>query len=239
MAKNNTLLKFKGNLGDVTFVESKAYDPHVRSKRGTFKPALLNDAMKASGETLAAGNKPAKMIFDVLAPYRIDFAGGPLWQKLVSLFKKQLSSQGSINLTSLTGFEIHPDYPLRRFMLPVVELNREADQVHVTVRYSVWPNFKKQPYIDGFRLQVIIVFPDMEQYTATSVSEWTDIISLPDKRLITETPIEAGVVHFKYQPGFDKDALVCIKLEGCEKGMGLKPAVNKGMAIVRVGSFLL
>ncbi|WP_315815930.1 hypothetical protein [Paraflavitalea speifideaquila] len=87
MAKNiSAVFKFKGTLGNVTYVDSPTYGPHTRMERGTYTPISLNKTMKFCKDKLMTCNKQAKGIFDALKDEQRD---GSLWWRLLSVFSSR------------------------------------------------------------------------------------------------------------------------------------------------------
>ena len=89
MAKSKSIITLSGNLLGVTHVNSRTYGPHTRAPRGTYKPALLNDAMKESSAVQALANACARQINDHIKEFRGDFKGGQFWQNMLSALRQQ------------------------------------------------------------------------------------------------------------------------------------------------------
>ena len=89
MAKNNSLFSdgFKGTLGGVTFVKSKRYGQHVRSKRGLYTKVKVNDSLKENNEQLSSAVSPAKLIFYAI---RDEHKDGTLWNRLLNIYRKKI-----------------------------------------------------------------------------------------------------------------------------------------------------
>jgi len=77
------------NAAEKIIVKSKAYGEHERAPRGSKSKAVLNKAMKAHGKRLRESTAPAKLIMDALQPFRENFKGGMIWQRLVKHFAAQ------------------------------------------------------------------------------------------------------------------------------------------------------
>jgi len=116
MAKGSNIITdgLRGKLGGIVFVGSKRYGQHVRSKRGTFKPAQLNESMEESSQRLASANIPAKAIFDAV---RVHHKDGELWNKLVAIFRKQLKEGTPFHINDLEKLECHEKCRLDKLML--------------------------------------------------------------------------------------------------------------------------
>jgi hypothetical protein len=207
MAKSQSLIKLQGTIGALTFVNSSAYGEHVRARRGTYKPALVNASLKREGKMIVMANIPAKIFKDAIDPYRAPFLGGTLWSRLVSFFRKQLKTEGKFDFSKLKHFEIQERYPLDSFINvhSTVSANKKTAKLKVEVRYDHHPKFKKVKNIDGYVLTVIGIFPDLKKKTAqtSSVASKVFRITGPLSRFLAELNL----------PPKTKEYIVCLKLE--------------------------
>jgi hypothetical protein len=230
MAQASSLIKLRGTLFGITFVNSKTYGKHVRAARGTYKPVQVNDTFKKMSGHLVAAQKPARVIKEAIDPYRIDFKGGMLWNRLVSLFTLQHKNNESFNLQQLEGFEIFQQYPLQRFFKidTTVTAEKETASLKVVLTYKQHPTFPRAKFIDAYSLQVIGIFPNLTAASAESVAADAQIISRTGK-------VEALSFHLPIPPGAT-DYLVCVKLDGISKGSVMAGHFTKGMSILKAGT---
>jgi hypothetical protein len=230
MAKSNAVFKFQGTLAGLTFVSSVAYGDHIRAKRGTHKDATLNQAMKRSSKKLKEANVPAKIFKDAIEPYRDCLRDGTLWQRLLSCFRKQQKEQGAPDFQALKGLDIHARYPLGRFfeIHPTIRINSKKARLEVDFHYNA-PAFKKSKNIDGYKLTVIGIFPDLKKRSAKTVSVASGIIQLKDG--ITE--FHAGLNI----PGRAKTCVVCVKIEGCTQQETANTQATQGLRVLAVEQF--
>jgi hypothetical protein len=210
MAKSKSILDHRGTYGGITFVKSRAYGAHIRTARGTFKKAKLNAACKQQSKQLIRANRPAKIFKDAIAAYRDGLEGGRLWRNLISMFNRQLEEFASFDFSKLQPFEIRPDYPFDRFLSvqPDMKVNKNKSALKVSAFYGKHPS-DKSTFIDGYKLTVIDVFPDLDKGTAKTVGVESEIMGLKGRA----APIE---VQLDIPPG-TTCFLVCIKIEGCLK----------------------
>jgi hypothetical protein len=154
MAKSDSVINLRGTFGGITFVKSPTYGDHIRAARGTHKKAQVNDAFKKASARLLSANIPAKIIKDAIDPYRSDLMGGLLWQRLVSMFRKQLMNHGAFDFSNIEPFEIHADYPLERFLTlqPSITFDRKKYVLQVDIRYDRHPKFPRAHLLMGISL---------------------------------------------------------------------------------------
>ena len=111
MAKVRSILKLSGTLAEMTFVDSKAYGPHARNKRGTFTPITLADGMKKSAELQTQVNQIAKIVFDEVNAFVPGFKDGKFWSRLLSVFRQQQKLGNGFSYHGLDLMEMRIDYP--------------------------------------------------------------------------------------------------------------------------------
>ncbi len=227
MAKSNSIIKLQGTIAGLTFVRSRTYGDHVRAKRGTYKSVEVNEALKQESKTLLSANVPAKIFKDAIDPYR-GFMGGLLWQRLVSMFRKQIKDFGSIDFGKIDRFEVHHDYPFERLLhiQPSINLEKKKSLLHVQVAFSNHPKFKARS-IDGYTFTVIGIFPDLKNKTAKTLSVVSNIMRLDGD--ITPLDLKLDV------PTKAKNFIVCIKVEGCIKGVVSDTRSTNGLCVIGSG----
>ena len=229
MAKTISLIELQGTYGGITFVKSSTYGNHIRAKRGTRKKAELNEAYKKQNEKLVKSNTPAKIIKSAIDPYRRDFYDGSLWARLSSMTNEQDLDGGMFDFTKLKPFEINKAYPLDRFfnLGTKTTVDGERSELHVELTYDAHPAFPELTPVDGYRFGVIAIFPDLENKNAKTAAVYSDII----QRAGTVTPL-----HFQVPvPPVSSAFLICVRIDGYEKGKVYHTRASKGMRVVEVG----
>lgn len=229
MAKANSLITLRGTYDGMTFVKSSAYGNHVRAARGTRKKAVLNEACQAQSEKLVKSNLPAQIIRDAINPYRQDFYYGLLWQKLVSHTNDVLEKDKPFDFSRLKPFEAHKKYRLTRLaeVTTSTKSDLELSKLQVTVSLDTTPVFDNALSIDGFRLGVIVLFPDLEKQSAKTDAVYSDIISLKEK--VVPFPAEFTI------PAGAKSFLVFVRIDGAWEGELNANLAAKGMRMVEAG----
>jgi len=228
MAKSDSILALQGTIAGLTFVRSRAYGDHVRAKRGTYKKAEVNEALRQESKALLNANIPAKIFKDAIDPYRNNIRGGTLWQKLVSMFRKQLKNLGSIDFGKIERFDIHADYPFDRFLYlqPTIKLEKKKTRLDVHAEYDHHPRFKVKS-INGYRLTVIGIFPDLKKKTSKTLAVESSVLKL------------TGVIdplHVQLEiPPKAKSFIVCIRIEGCIGNVVSNSKTTNGLSVFGSG----
>lgn len=229
MAKLDSIIKLQGTIAGFTFVKSATYGYHVRAKRGTHKKAELNDTCKSEGEKMIGANVPAKVFKDAIDPYRSDLISGSMWPRLVSMFNKLLKEHGVFDFSKVKPFELHETYPFERFLhaVPATKLDKKNGILHVDICYDRHPVFKDVSYIDGYKLSVIALFPHRKRNHASTVLAESGVMRLRG----TVSPIGVRFDVPKQAGAW----MICLKIDGCEKGQVTNVMATKGMRMVAAG----
>lgn len=209
MAKEKSLINIQGTFQGKTFVDSRKYGKHVRSPRGTYTPAVLNDACKEAGKAIVSSNISAKIIKDTIDPLRADFKDGTLWSRLISHFSTRTDKLNPDFLT-LSGFEIHKDHPLSRIVnLVVTQMDVKDSFLEVTIESPNTPRFKNKK-INGYQLTIFALYPDLNLKKAEIA-----ICKFPLATI--QNPIKIKNISFPI-PATASSVLVCAKIEGAING---------------------
>lgn len=232
MAKANSLITLRGTYDGITFVRSSAYGDHIRAARGTRKKAVLNEACQAQSEKLVKSNAPAQIIRDAINPHRKDFYYGLLWQKLVALTNDAMEKDKPFDFSRLQPFEAHKKYRLTRLanVTTTTKCDPELPKLQVTVSLDTPPVFDDALQIDGFRMGVIVMFPDLEKQSAKTEAIYSGIMSLKEK-------VEPFQVEFPI-PSAAKSFLVFVRIDGCGNGELNGNLAAKGMRMVEAGKVI-
>lgn len=229
MAKADSLITLRGTYGGMTFVKSPTYGDHVRAARGTHKKAKVNAAFKKQSKKLVKVNVPAQILRNAIEPYRKDFHYGQLWQKLVSLTNEALGENGKFDFASLKPFEIHPDHPLTGIVILETATNVDAgnSKLEVSLSSPTPPMFADSLPLEGYRLSVIMIYPNLKKRSAKTDAVESNVTPLSEKigPLAIEFSIPKGATHF----------LVCVRIDGWEQGKLCSALSAKGMRVVAVG----
>jgi hypothetical protein len=165
MARNTSVIfKLKGTIGELTFVDSLRYQPHVRRKRGTLKPAVLNEKMEASRQLLLSCNKHAKLVFDAL---RNEPHDGSLWSRLVKIFFHAAEAGVAPHVGLFRKLECNLVHTLE----PIagnfdhhnkLQLKQEKKKLTIKIQLQEHPPVPQQPFEGDYQLRVVVLFPDFE-----------------------------------------------------------------------------
>ncbi|HEX5169781.1 MAG TPA: hypothetical protein VFW11_11455 [Cyclobacteriaceae bacterium] len=226
MAKVDSIIKFSGTLDKLTFVRSAAYGDHVRRKRGSVKPARVNEAFKRSSDELKMATPYAKLIKDSVNPFLSNCRDWTLWSRLRSFFRKQVRS-GSIDYYELVGFEFHKKHTLDSLLRgrPAIDASINGSELCISFQLQAPPHIPLS-YIDGYQLTLVVIGVNGE-----STSSCTGEYPLGLARLNEKPGIEQLRLSLK-EPA--DTIILALKCEGCKGNNVMNNAKSQGMAIVHV-----
>ncbi len=222
--------KTRKNPAEKVVVKSKAYGKHERAPRGSKSKAVLNLAMKAHGRRLRKSNIPAKLIMDALQPFRENFKGGMIWQRLVKHFAGQAKRGDPYSVTGINDWDLNLQYLTSRLMTVSVEIEPEDDfsNLAIEVNYSFSNRFlERKSDITAFRVTLIFLFPDFRKNKIKTIP-----IVLPDK-LLSDSALYSFIVE---QPRGANSYLCCFKAEACRNGELYQNSVNVGKVMCLIAS---
>jgi hypothetical protein len=229
MAKENPLKKNARPI-KVT-VKSKTYGTHERAARGSKTKTDVNEAMKEAGRRLVGANIQAKLICDALKPFRENFPGGQIWQKLVKHFALQAKEIKDYSVIGIKEWDLNDQYPTSRVMYPAVkfEVDSLRSAMHIAVSYFFSDRFmQRKKEITDFRITIILLFPDFIKNEIITIAN-----VLPEKKME-----DSAIYEFIQSiPEGAVSWLGCFKAEACVQGIPISGSGNvaKAMCLLEGG----
>jgi len=160
MAKANNPQGLQGTVKGLTFVQSKRYGDHVPNPRGTFKPAVLNEAMEQSKNNLLQVNETASLLFSGI---RDEHRDGTLWTRLLSVLRHQLKGKKHLDVSALLNLECHAVHTLHKIMRRKWDLEITGiikRQLYITLELSGAPRWKTK-HMHAFQVSLHVIYPDL------------------------------------------------------------------------------
>lgn len=222
--------KTRKNPTEKVVVNSKAYGRHERAPRGSKSKAVLNPVMKAHGRRLRQSNIPAKLIMDALQPFRENFKGGMIWQRLVKHFAAQAKKGDPYSVTGIENWDLNGQYLTSRIMMANVKITPEDDfsNLEIEVNYAFSKRFlERKSDITAFRVTLIFLFPDFRNNKIKTIP-----FVLPDK-LLSDSALYSFIVE---PPRRANSYLCCFKAEACKNGELYQNSKNVGKAMCLIAS---
>jgi hypothetical protein len=188
--------------------------------------------MKAHGRRLRKSNIPAKLIMDALQPFRENFRGGMLWQRLVGHFAAQAKAGDAYSVAGIEDWDLNDQYLTSRLMTTQVKITPDDyfSNLEVSVNYTFSNRFlQRKKDITAFRITMIFLFPDFKKNEIKTIP-----FVLPDK-LLSDSALYAFIIDV---PPRADSYLVCFKAEACANGMLHQNSsnVDKAMCLIASGT---
>lgn len=229
MAKTTGIInrELSGSLGDLTFVNSKAYEPHLRRKRGTVKEAVLNTAMVESKNRLLHVNQIASLIFKSISNEHKD---GKLWSNLLSILRLQLKDYNFNDVSCLLNLECHTKRTLSKMLRGGWEVKTaevSKCQLRIDLHLPNTPEYENK-YLPEFQITMHVIFPDFTGIKLKKEVACGEVL----KRL--NCPKEFSYVVSI--PAKATEYAVFMKVTEAEDGVALRYPQSTGMCCVAVGT---
>ncbi|HSZ32742.1 MAG TPA: hypothetical protein VK772_05490 [Puia sp.] len=222
--------KLRKNPAEKIVVKSKAYGVHERAPRGSKSKAVLNKAMKAHGKRLRESTAPAKLIMDALQPFRENFKGGMIWQRLVKHFASQAKNGEAYSVAGIANWDFNTAYLTSRIMgvSDDIKPDDEFSILKVNLNYTLSKRFlERKSDITAFRITLIFLFPDFKNNRIKTIP-----FVLPDK-LLSDNSLYSFIVDI---PRRANSYLCCFKAEACSNGEIQQNTKNVGIAMCLIAS---
>lgn len=225
MAKTNNLVTkgLQGTLQNLTFVNSKAYGDHVRHRRGTFKPAVLNETMEQSKHRLMQVNETASLIFKSICEHK----DGTLWPRLLSALRRQLKETNFNDVHCLLNLECHARHRLDNMLRSHwrVDTTIVKHQLHITFTLTEPPVYNKG-FIKEFQAGMHVIFPDLERWKLKKVIAFSEVLHKGNCPYAVSFVIPV--------PAKSTGVAVFLKVTECKNGIALNHPQSTGMRCVAV-----
>ena len=218
MAKVNGLIELSGTIGALTFVNSLAYPPHVRRKRGTLTKIILSDGMKQSAINLTFANQRAQLIYTPLKLFANGFIEGRLWSQLIKNFRKQQKDKQAYTFTTFHRTELRTNYQTNAHAY--FELIRNVENEKVTLKFSPKPMLEIREY----EVHLLRIATDRTLKTAYPIQIMSDKIRLGSSD---------GSISLAFEQLQDGARVIyCLKCEKLINGQKSNRLADKGMVLL-------
>jgi hypothetical protein len=158
--KKGSLIKLQGTTGELTFVQSVAYDPHTRAARGTHRPAQCNEVLTENYNRTIDVNKTASPVLAQLKIVERGFAERSLWRRMLScLFKARSVSMPHL-LESLSGVELNERYRFSRLfsILPELSISSRKSTLLIELELRSHARFDSDLGATSYCCELVVLF---------------------------------------------------------------------------------
>ena len=150
-----------GNPDHYTWVETKEKN-FWRKKRGSVKPAVLNDALRRSVEHTRLAAPAARRLIDILRPHMHGITTGRLNVRFVNGLRASLKEKGQMQLRYLKDVELQNDYHWEQMWRS--HFQAYSDAYSVTLKIDLYPGCIKIPcrHVSDFYFDAILVSTNLQ-----------------------------------------------------------------------------
>lgn len=200
-----------------------------RLKRGSIKPAVLNDSFKQNSSAFKITSPVASRIREKLEEFTRGLSTSSLHSRLNGELVKTNNATGAVNFSQLKGFEIQEEQPLDKILLTQYKLQQTDHSIAIQIPVTAGVIKKYSPLVTDFYFEGILLHGDiltdgslLVEYAVSKPYSFTDTVT-DDCKLILPLPA-------KNEPWMLLLKVSC--LEGNE--MAYHPR-HYGMRVVEVG----
>ncbi|MBO9658973.1 MAG: hypothetical protein J7527_09115 [Chitinophagaceae bacterium] len=150
------IFKFQGTIGDLVFVNSKAYKKHVRSKKNSKTPFVWTANFAENNQRLHACNDFGSLIFQAL---RLESHDGMLWSRMVKSLFAGLKAGEPLSLQKFKDLECNLTHPMHEVIAGAYDFSATREQNEVRIRVLL----EKHPVTDdkmprtGYQLRMVAI----------------------------------------------------------------------------------
>ncbi|HEX6429599.1 MAG TPA: hypothetical protein VF008_18030, partial [Niastella sp.] len=199
---------------------------HERNPRGTFKPAVLNEAMEQSKNSLLQVNQTASLIFSGI---RDEHRDGTLWPRLLSALRRQLKETNHNDVYGLLNLECHDVHTLRKMLRTYgdIEITGLVNRrLHINLSLSKAPKWRTK-HMHEFQASIHVIYPDFVRNRLQKEIVYSDVFpttAYPEE-LAFEIPVPPRAPAYA----------VFLKVTGCIDGVPTNGLQSTGMRCVAAG----
>jgi hypothetical protein len=225
-ANNKAIKGLQRALKGKIIVHSKRYGEHERNPRGTFKPAVLNEAMEQSKNRLLEVNQTASLIFSGI---RDEHNDGTLWTRLLSSLRRQLKETNHNDVYGLLNLECHAVHTLRNLLSTYWDIETIGiikRRLCINLSLSKAPKWKTK-HMHEFQASIHVIYPDFTRNRIQKEVVYSEIYSTSNypEELSFEIPVPTNAPAYA----------VFLKITGCIDGVPTNGLQSTGMRCVAAG----
>jgi hypothetical protein len=201
-----------------------------RRKRGSVKPAPVNDVLARNAEASKVTGPAAKRIVDKLRPFFGGLQTGRLTVRIIGALRKALNQKGAIDFTNLDGMELQPEYPLNNLLLVPYIVNQTDRSLRILIPIEKGGVKQYNNIVSDYYFEAVVVEGDATKDNSLRVdSVQSQVYPIGDDKkqceLILDLPAQKG------------PWMLLLKIS-CHEGneMAVHPS-HYGMKVVKVGVY--
>ena len=199
-----------------------------RRRRGSLKPAVLNEVCAANASNTKQTMPAARRLLGRLNSYTDNFARDYRLQRVATLFSRDLSETGEMTYRLFDRFEMQRDHPLQNIYVTNPGISISKKTIEVTIDLKGEPVRQKTPGASHYYFELILLSGDPAKENALRVES--------DSSTLYEFEREyTDKIKLSIQLPEKKPYLVFLKCGCMERKNPAMHAKNYGMKVVGLG----
>lgn len=162
MARQKGVIKLQGTIAGLSFIQSKAYGPHVRAARGTHKEVKVNPVLQGNADHAKMVTPIGSIVLRQLKTVEHGFASGDLWPRMTGRMFKAKSMQVADLFESLRGTELNERYPFAKLFaaIPRFEFSIKKNRLCAEMELLSHARFSKEDKATEYLCELTVLFSD-------------------------------------------------------------------------------
>lgn len=160
MARQRGIIKLRGTIAGLSFINSKTYGAHVRAARGTHKEAKINDVLKANSENAVVITKIGSPVLQLLKTLEPGFSAGDLWPRMLRRMYKAKGRCIEDLLQSMKGIEVNERYSFAKLFtaLPGLEFFKRKGRLVIEMEILSHARFSRNVKASEYLCELSVLF---------------------------------------------------------------------------------
>ena len=129
-----------------------------RRKRGSVKPAVLNNAFKTTANNAAITGPIAKRICQIMQPFTDGLDTGRQTIAMINLLNKSMAKNAAIDYSFFTNYEFQKEHPLDELLEAGYKLIVKKDMLCVEIDLSFEPMKRHNKIATHYYFELIILY---------------------------------------------------------------------------------
>ena len=129
-------------------------------KRGSYRPAQLNEAYQRSSNATKICSPAASRIVRRLHHYLDRLETGRLTARICGQLRKALNKQGRLHFTYLKGMDVQPQHPLEKLLKVCVFVEQDALELKVCIPVNKCTIKRHNGIVTAYYFELILLWGD-------------------------------------------------------------------------------
>ena len=129
-------------------------------KRGSHRPALLNEAYQQTSNAMKISAPAASRIVRRLQPYLTRLDTGRLTVRISGKLRKALNEKGRMCFTYLKGLNIQPQHPLEKLLNAPVRVEQDIQELTVSIPVDTYTIKRHSELVSAYYFELILLWGD-------------------------------------------------------------------------------